>query len=140
LITPGWTAYLNFGLLNSRIRDFDANLGVPAAINNKTPKTVPEKFNVGTQKEWTFNAYTAALRIDFEYRGKKYWDTSNVDVMDSVKLLSARASIKRGGWEFAQPILFRRLHREDLLRLTQQHRLGSTAAHRGGHGTLRFLR
>ena len=34
----------------------------------------------------------AALRIDFEYRGKKYWDTSNVDVMDPVKLLSARAS------------------------------------------------
>jgi iron complex outermembrane receptor protein len=101
LITPGWTAYLNIGLLNSRIRDFDADLGVPAAIGNKTPKTVPEKFNVGTQKEWTFNAYTAALRMDFEYRGKKYWDTSNVDVMDSVKLLSARASIKRGAWEFA---------------------------------------
>ncbi|MGC2656403.1 MAG: hypothetical protein WA324_00390, partial [Bryobacteraceae bacterium] len=45
--------------------------------------------------------YTAALRMDFEYRGKKYWDTSNVDVMDSVKLLSLRASIKRGAWEFA---------------------------------------
>ena len=61
LITPGWTAYLNIGLLNSRIRDFDADLGVPAAVGNKTPKTVPDKFNVGTQKEWTINAYTAAL-------------------------------------------------------------------------------
>ena len=87
------------------------------------------------------------LGLDFEYRGKKYWDTSNVDVMDSVKLLSARASIKRGGWEFAisgknllQRILLRRLHREDFLRSTQQHRLGGTATHRGSHRTFRFLR
>jgi iron complex outermembrane receptor protein len=101
VIAPGWTAYLNIGLLESRIRDFDANLGVPAAIGNKTPKTVPDKFNLGTQKEWTFDQYKAGLRVDFEYRGKKYWDTSNVDVMNPVKLLSARASLKRGAWELA---------------------------------------
>jgi iron complex outermembrane receptor protein len=101
VLAPGWTAYLNVGLLQSRIRAFDPNLGVPAAVGNKTPKTVPDKFNVGTQKEWTFNEYKAALRVDFEYRGKKYWDTSNVDVMNPVKLLSARASVKRGPWELA---------------------------------------
>jgi iron complex outermembrane receptor protein len=101
VLAPGWTAYLNVGVLNSRIRAFDPNLGVPAAVGNKTPKTVPDKFNVGTQKEWTFNEYKAALRVDFEYRGKKYWDTSNVDVMNPVKLLSARASIKLGSWELA---------------------------------------
>jgi outer membrane receptor protein involved in Fe transport len=101
VIAPGWTAYLNIGLLESRIRDLDANLGVPAAVGNKTPKTVPDKFNLGTQKEWTFDQYKAGLRIDFEYRGKKYWDTSNVDVMNPVKLLSARASLKRGSWELA---------------------------------------
>jgi iron complex outermembrane receptor protein len=101
VIAPGWTAYLNIGLLYSRIRDFDANLGVPAAVGNKTPKTVPDKFNLGTQKEWTFERYKAGLRLDFEYRGKKYWDTSNVDVMNPVKLLSARASLKRGPWELA---------------------------------------
>jgi iron complex outermembrane receptor protein len=101
VIASGWTAYLNIGLLESRIRDFDANLGVPAAVGNKTPKTVPDKFNLGTQKEWTFDQYKAGLRIDFEYRGKKYWDTSNVDVMNPVKLLSARASLKRGPWELA---------------------------------------
>jgi iron complex outermembrane recepter protein len=101
VIAHGWTAYLNIGLLESRIRDFDANLGVPAALGNKTPKTVPDKFNLGTQKEWTFEEYKAGLRVDFEYRGKKYWDTSNVDVMNPVKLLSARASLKRGSWELA---------------------------------------
>jgi iron complex outermembrane receptor protein len=101
VIAPGWTAYLNIGLLESKIRDFDQNLGVPAAIGNKTPKTVPDKFNLGTQKDWTFDQYKVGLRVDFEYRGKKYWDTSNVDVMNPVKLLSARASLKRGPWELA---------------------------------------
>jgi iron complex outermembrane recepter protein len=101
VLAPGWTAYLNVGLLDSYIRDFDPNLGVPAAIGNKTPKTVPSKFNIGTQKEWLFNGYKATVRVDFEHRGKKYWDTSNVAVMDPVELLSARAALRRGPWELA---------------------------------------
>jgi iron complex outermembrane recepter protein len=101
VLTPGWTAYLNLGLLDSKIRAFDPNLGVPAAVDNKTPKTVPEKINIGTQKEWTFNGYTASARVDLEHRGKKYWDTSNVDVMNAVDLLSARAALKHGPWELA---------------------------------------
>jgi iron complex outermembrane recepter protein len=99
VLAPGWTAYFNVGLLDSNIRDFDPNLGVPAAIGNKTPKTVPSKFNVGMQKEWSFNGYKATLRVDYEHRGKKYWDTSNVAVMDPVELLSARAALQRGPWE-----------------------------------------
>jgi iron complex outermembrane receptor protein len=101
VLTPGWTAYLNVGLLDSNIRDFDPNLGVPAAIGNKTPKTMPSKFNVGTQKEWSFNGYTATVRVDYEHRGKKYWGTSNVAVMDPVELLGARAALRRGPWELA---------------------------------------
>jgi iron complex outermembrane recepter protein len=101
VLAPGWTAYLNVGFLDSNIRDFDPNLGVPAAIGNKTPKTVPSKFNVGTQKEWSFNGYKATLRVDYEHRGKKYWDTSNVAVMDPVELLSARAALQRGPWELS---------------------------------------
>jgi iron complex outermembrane receptor protein len=101
VLMPGWIAYLNVGLLDSRIRAFDPNLGVPASIGNKTPKTVPEKFNLGTQKEWTFGGYKTTVRIDFEHRSRKYWDTSNVAVMNPVELLSARASLKHGPWELA---------------------------------------
>jgi iron complex outermembrane recepter protein len=101
VLMPGWIAYLNVGLLDSRIRAFDPNLGVPATIGNKTPKTVPQKFNLGTQKEWTFNGYKTTVRIDFEHRSRKYWDTSNVAVMNPVELLSARASLKHGPWELA---------------------------------------
>lgn len=101
VLTPGWTAYLNLGILQSNIRAFDPNLGVPAAVGNKTPKTVPEKINIGTRKEWTFGDYKTAIRVDLEHRAKKYWDTSNVDVMNAVDLLSARLSLQKGPWEFA---------------------------------------
>ncbi len=101
VLMPGWIAYLNVGLLDSKIRAFDPNLGVPAAIGNKTPKTVPEKFNLGTQKQWSFTGYKATLRVDFEHRARKYWDTSNIAVMNAVELLSARASLQHGAWELS---------------------------------------
>jgi iron complex outermembrane receptor protein len=101
VLMPGWIAYLNVGLLDSRIRAFDPALGVPAAVDNKTPKTVPAKINVGTQKKWSLGGYEATVRIDFEHRGRKYWDTSNVAVMNPVELLSARASLRHGSWEVA---------------------------------------
>ena len=101
VLQPGWTAYLNLGLLDSRIRAFDPNLGVPAAVGNRTPKTVPAKINVGTQKEWSLGDYKLTLRVDYEHRGKKYWDTSNVAVMNPVELLGARAAVKSGPWEIS---------------------------------------
>lgn len=101
LLRPDWTAYLNIGLLNSRILRVDPTLGVPAEVGNKTPKTVPDKINVGSQKEWSLGGYKLALRADVEYRGRKYWDTSNVDVMSSVVLVGARASLRYGSVEVA---------------------------------------
>lgn len=101
VLARDWTAYLNIGLLNSRILAVDPTLGVPAAVGNKTPKTVPDKINVGSQKEWSLGGYKAGLRADVEYRGRKYWDTSNVDVMNPVVLVGARASLRHGPWEIA---------------------------------------
>lgn len=101
VLARDWTAYLNIGLLDSKILAVDSTLGVPAEVGNKTPKTVPDKINVGSQKEWTLGEYKAGLRADVEYRGRKYWDTSNVDVMSSVVLVGARASLRRGPLELA---------------------------------------
>jgi len=101
VLAPDWTAYLNIGLLDSRIRKLDPSLSVPAEVGNKTPKTVPDKINVGSQKEWTVGDYKLGLRADVEYRGRKYWDTSNVDVMDSVVLVGARASVRYRSLELA---------------------------------------
>jgi iron complex outermembrane receptor protein len=101
VLAPGWTAYANVGILDSKIRALDPNLGVPAAVGNKTPKTVPTKFNLGSQYQWDFSGLQATVRVDWEHRGKKYWHTDNVDVMNSVNLLNARASLKWGQWQFA---------------------------------------
>jgi iron complex outermembrane receptor protein len=74
---------------------------VPAAVGNKTPKTTPDKFNIGSQYEWNIARMKAALRFDFEHRGKKYWHTDNVDVMNPVNLLSARGTLTAGAWQLA---------------------------------------
>jgi iron complex outermembrane recepter protein len=101
ILTPGWTVYANIGVLDTRIRSFAASLGVPAEVGNKTPRTVPEKVNIGSQKEWAFQDFKTTLRVDLEQQGKKYWDTQNIAVMHAVNLLSARASVKYGQWEAA---------------------------------------
>lgn len=101
VLATGWTTYLNVGVLDSNIRNVDPNLGVPAAVGNKTPKTVPEKFNIGSQYEWELGGAMASVRVDFEHRGKKYWHTDNVDVMNPVNLLGARIGLKAGAWQLA---------------------------------------
>jgi iron complex outermembrane recepter protein len=115
ILTPGWTAYANVGVLDSNIRSFAANLGVPAQEGNKTPRSIPEKINIGTQKEWVFQDFKTTLRIDLEHQGKKYWDTQNIAVMNAVNLLSARASVKYGQWEaaFAGRNLLNKYYYED---------------------------
>jgi iron complex outermembrane recepter protein len=101
LFTPGWTGFLNVGLLHSEIKEVNAAIAGVAAVGNKPPKTVPSKINVGSQYEWNMGSALAKVRVDFERRGKKYWHTDNVDVMNPVSLLSARASVGFGDWEVA---------------------------------------
>lgn len=101
LFAPGWTGFLNVGLLDSKIKEISPAIAAVAAVGNKPPKTVPSKVNVGTQYEWSFDAAKATVRVDFERRGKKYWHTNNVDVMNGVSLLNARAALKINRWEVA---------------------------------------
>jgi iron complex outermembrane receptor protein len=101
LFTPGWTGFLNVGILKSEIKEVNAAIAGVAAVGNKPPKTVPSKVNIGTQYEWNVSSALAKVRVDFERRGKKYWHTDNVDVMNPVSLLSARASLTFGDWEVA---------------------------------------
>lgn len=101
LFAPGWTGFVNVGLLDSRIKEISPAIAGVAAVDNKPPKTVPSKFNIGTQYEWTLDAVKATARVDFERRGKKYWHTNNIDVMNGVSLLNARASVKYDRWEVA---------------------------------------
>lgn len=102
MVAPGWQVYAALGLLDSKIKEYDQSLTVPAEIDNKTPKTVPVKFNLGTQYDWSVGAgLRMGVRVDYEHRGKKYWHTDNVDVMDPVDLLSARLSLSGEQWELA---------------------------------------
>lgn len=101
LFAPGWTGFLNVGLLDAKIKEVSPAIAGVAAVDNKPPKTVPSKFNVGTQYEWNLDSAKVTMRVDFERRGKKYWHTNNLDVMNGVSLLNARAALKMDRWEVA---------------------------------------
>ena len=101
LFAPGWTGFLNVGLLDAKIKEISPAIAGVAAVDNKPPKTVPSKFNVGTQYEWNLDSAKVTMRVDFERRGKKYWHTNNLDVMNGVSLLNARAALKMDRWEVA---------------------------------------
>ena len=40
----------------------------------------------------------AALRIDYEHRGKKYWHPDNLNPMDAFGLLNGRVSVETDNW------------------------------------------
>ncbi len=101
LFMPGWTGFFNLGVIDSKIKEVNAAIAGVAAVGNKPPRTVPYKLNLGTQYEWNVSSATATVRVDFERRGKKYWHTDNLDVMNPVNLLSARASLKFDNIEVA---------------------------------------
>ena len=101
LFAPGWTGFLNVGLLDAKIKEVNAAIAGVAAVDNKPPKAIPSKFNVGTQYEWNLDSAKVTMRVDFERRGKKYWHTNNIDVLNGVSLLNARAALKMDRWEVA---------------------------------------
>ena len=99
IINSAWSVYASLGIQDSEIDEISPTLAVPAEVGNKTPKTTEHTFNIGTQFDFPVGAsLDGFLRIDFEQRGDKYWHPDNVDVMDSINLLNARAGLGNDNW------------------------------------------
>ncbi len=102
LITEQWQVYGALGLLDSDIRRIDDGLTVPAEEGNRTPKTQRHSVNLGTQLGVPLTpGIEGVLRVDYERRGRKYWHTDNVSVLDPVDLLNARLALRAERWEVA---------------------------------------
>ena len=50
-------------------------------------------------------------RLDYEYKGKKYWQIDNWDVQDSVNLINARLGV--GGEQWSATLWVRNLFDEE---------------------------
>ena len=101
LLTDNWQIFGGLGLLDSSIDAIAPDLGVPAQVGNKSPRTTDSSINLGTEFTFAVGALDAALRLDYERRGDKYWHPDNVDVMGPVDLLNLRASIGNDTWSIA---------------------------------------
>ncbi|MFK7733931.1 MAG: TonB-dependent receptor [Pseudomonadales bacterium] len=102
VVAAGWSVFGALGIQDSDIEEIDPTLPVPADIGNRTPKTTKSTLNVGAQFEYAVSStLNGMLRIDFERRGDKYWHPDNVDVMDAVNILNARASISTENWQIS---------------------------------------
>lgn len=98
LVNENLRIFGSLGVLDSTIDAISPDLQVPAEEGNKSPKTTEYTLNIGTELVFEVGQLAATLRLDFERRGDKYWQTDNVDVMDPVNLVNLRASLGGEQW------------------------------------------
>jgi len=98
VLSDQWRMFGSYGWLDTSIDAFAADLGVPAAVGNKSPKTTDYTINLGIEFNYVVGNWLGSLRADFERRGDKYWHPDNVDVMNPVSLLNLRAELSGLHW------------------------------------------
>ena len=63
------------------------------------PKNTPVTFNFGLQHTVDFNdEIVLRTRVDYEYRGKKYWQVDNLDIQRQLDLLGVRMAFEAESW------------------------------------------
>ncbi|MFO7550694.1 MAG: TonB-dependent receptor [Haliea sp.] len=79
-----------------------AGVDLDLVPGSKTPKTTDWTINLGFQYGLALTAgMDALLRLDYEYRGEKYWQLDNQDVQDPVHMVNLRGTINWGEWSFS---------------------------------------
>ena len=90
------------GLTDTEITDISgpvltqlASSGVNTSnlVGNRTPKNTPISFNIAFEYQKEVGQLEMLARLDYEYKGKKYWQIDNWDVQDSVNLINARLGV-----------------------------------------------
>ncbi len=79
-----------------------AGVNLATVPGNKTPKTTNWTVNAGVQYDFALSENADGfVRLDYEYRGEKYWQIDNLDVQDPVHLINLRGAINTGNWLLA---------------------------------------
>ena len=89
----------SLGITDSEIEDFSQ---FPEMEGNHSPKSSDPGVNLGFEyTSYLFDNIEAALRVDYEHRGEKYWHPDNLESQESLDILNARVSIGSDQWTFA---------------------------------------
>lgn len=87
------------GITDSEIKEFSQ---APEQVGNHTPKTTRYTANLGAQYSIEINSdWDALLRVDFERRGRKFWHPDNLESLNPINLISARASLESENMSFS---------------------------------------
>lgn len=95
-LSKNFQIYGGIGTTDSTIRQ---NVSLPATVGNKTPKSTEWTLNAGFQFDAPISSSMNFLaRVDYQHRGKKYWQVTNLDVQEPVDLVDVRIGIEGDKW------------------------------------------
>ncbi len=91
-LTEGLDAYVGLGISDSNIKTYNLN---PAAVGNKAPYVPNSTINAGLQYRTPIsNTLNLFGRVDYERRGKQYWDPENSTPRSRLDLVNVRAGVE----------------------------------------------
>ncbi len=87
-----------YGVTDGEVEAYSLN---PAAVGNKSPYTADNTLNLGTQLRFPIgDSLNGFARIDYENRGKQYWDPENTTARSAIDLSNLRIGLEQvdGKW------------------------------------------
>ncbi len=92
LFNEHWSMYSTLGVTDANIKKSAFR---PQDEGNRAPKNQSYTFNIGGQYVTNIGAnMTGRARVDYEYRGRKFWHPDNANPMDPFGLLNARLALE----------------------------------------------
>ena len=92
LVADGLQIFAGIGTTDTEIK---ANALDPSTVGNKTPKTTDYNANFGFQYNAPLtDSLDLLIRGDWEKRGDKFWQIDNIDVQESLDLVSFRVGVE----------------------------------------------
>ncbi|MEC4724984.1 TonB-dependent receptor [Shewanella sp. D64] len=103
----------SFGMTKSEIKAYSLN---PSDVGNKAPYVPEYTINLGTQiHAELFSGWLSTLTLDWEQRGKQYWDPSNSSPRDAINLVNARLGFNRDEGDWSVNLWAKNLGNEEYL-------------------------
>ncbi|GGI80194.1 TonB-dependent receptor [Shewanella hanedai] len=103
----------SFGMTQSEIKAYSLN---PGDVGNKAPYVPEYTINFGTQLHAElFSGWLSTLTLDWEQRGKQYWDPSNSSPRDAINLVNARLGFNRDEGDWSVNLWAKNLGNEEYL-------------------------
>lgn len=96
ILAKGFQVYGGLGTTDSTIK---RNTRLPTTVGNKTPKSTEWTLNAGFQFDMPVSdSLNLLTRVDYQHRGKKFWQVDNRDVQEPVDLVDVRVGLEHDRW------------------------------------------